>query len=198
MATYLGYVQGGKCRDTHAPLRDEAGEPIKQPNIHKQFWVIDELAAMGITAWCGRRIDFKRSGKDRFAEAHESPALPNYLFIEMTPAQFVKAIGVKFLANSLQLIARCDHDDLAVFKEGVEAKYSAAQRIDANSRAAVSEYTKGQRVEAIAGSFTEYPMWFKQVVQKAHDQWPRVEVDVEMLGGTVTMQLDPLDVRAVG
>lgn len=35
--TYLGYVDGGKCRDTHAPLRDEAGEPVKQPNTFKQW-----------------------------------------------------------------------------------------------------------------------------------------------------------------
>ena len=162
---YLGYVQGGKCRDTHAPMRDQDGEKIKQPNIWKQFWVIDELASMGIDAWCGKRIDFKRSGKDRFAEAHESPFLPNYVFIEMTDEQFIKAIGVKFLASGFKIVPKADIAALDAFKSAVGSRYMAAQRVEANSQAAIAEYTKGQQIEAISGPFAQFPMWFERIVK---------------------------------
>tara|TARA_R110002051_G_scaffold325869_1_gene432653 strand:+ start:7458 stop:8048 length:591 start_codon:yes stop_codon:yes gene_type:complete len=193
---YLGYVQGGKCRDTHAPMRDQDGEKIKQPNIWKQFWVIDELASMGIDAWCGKRIDFKRSGKDRFAEAHESPFLPNYVFIEMTDEQFIKAIGVKFLASGFKIVPKADIAALDAFKSAVGSRYMAAQRVEANSQAAIAEYTKGQQIEAISGPFAQFPMWFERIVKRDHDKWPRIEGKVDMMGAMVTVHLDPLDVRS--
>lgn len=196
MATYLGYVQGGKCRDTHAPHRDENGDKIKQPNVFKQFWVIEELALLGIDAWCGKRIDFKRKGKDRYAEAHESPFLPNYLFIEMTADQFIAATDIKYLANSFQIVPLGEVAMLDAFKAGAQGAYEAAQRVDANSRAAVSEYVKGQRIEATSGQFAEFPMWFEKVAKAAHDQWPRIHAEIDMMGARVKVQLDPLDVRA--
>jgi hypothetical protein len=159
--------------------------------------VIEELRLMGVDAWCGRKIEFKRSGKKRYAEAHESPFLPNYLFMTVEADQFTAAVGVKYLAPTLMMVPLGEVAAIKGFKDGVQAQYEAAERIDANSRAAVAEYTKGQRIEAINGHFMDLPIWFSRVVQGKHDAWPRVEGHVDMMGGRVPVQFDPLDVRAL-
>jgi len=43
MTKYLGYVSGGQCRDTHAPVAKEEGKPVRVNWIRKQFWVVEEL-----------------------------------------------------------------------------------------------------------------------------------------------------------
>lgn len=193
MATYLGYVQGGVCKDTHAPIYDAAGDPIPQPNTHKQFWVQDELAELGIDAWCGRKIDFVRKGKKRFAEAIESPALPNYIFMTMTPGQFLKAKDIKFLASTFLLVPRKEVGQVLTYQAGVERAYSAAQRVDANSQAAVAEYKRGQSLRVISGPFADMLVRFERMVKSPDVDWQRVEVEMDGVGGK--FQLDPLDVR---
>jgi len=203
--TYLGYVQGGKCKDTFAipDRRADAKGVIRNhyPQTYKQFWVINALSDLGIKAWCGRKVDFYRTGKNRYAESHESPFLPNYLFIEMTAEQFMTATDVKFLAPTFQVVPRrevVDGGGLDRFKTLVDANYSAAQRVDANSKAAIAEYTKGQHIRATSGPFADMDIWFNRIVQRTGDKWPVVEGMVQMMGGKVPVQFDPLDVRAVG
>lgn len=204
--TYLGYVQGGKCRDTNAEPESKVGPNGRTfrhyPRTFKQFWVIEELRKLGINAWCGRKIDFYRTGNDRHAKAHESPFLPNYLFIEMSADQFFKATEVNFLAPTFMVVPRREvtgdsgRYGLNSFKSLIDAEYEAAQRVDANSKAAIAEYTKGDLIEATRGPFADMQVWFNRVVQQGHDQWPRIEGMVEMMGGRVPVLFDPLDVRA--
>mgnify|MGYP000409791559 CR=1 FL=1 len=205
MTTYLGYVQGGKCKDTNAEPKERKDNKGRvryhYPQTFKQFWVIEELRKMGIKAWCGRKIEFYRTGKNRYAEAHESPFLPNYLFIEMSAAQFFSATDVQFLAPTFQMVPSREviggdgRMGLDGFKSLIEAQYEAAERIDANSKAAIAEYTKGELITA-TGPFADMEIWFNRIVQQGHDAWPRIEGLVQMMGGKVPVQFDPLDVRA--
>lgn len=211
MITYLGYVYGGKCKDTHAEpeiTEDRKRRKFKKyPQTHKQFWVVEELARKGINAWCGRKIDFYRTGKKRYAEAHESPFLPNYVFIEMNAMQFLQAIDVEHLAPTFQIIPQQEvrgwpatdgsaaKPGLEAFKSIIEENYAAAQKVDANSKAAIAEYAEGQRIFATSGPFKEMEIWFKRIVQTAHDDWPMIEGLVDGFGGKVPVRFDPLDVR---
>jgi len=124
MALYLRYVAGGKtsmaearkrARELQAEAVEGADEilPIRE---HTQFYVQRELAALGIEAWVGRKVDFIRRGKNRFAEAIESPVLPNYVFVEMTPQQFIKAQGVKYLAPTFQMVPRQEVERVKQFQ----------------------------------------------------------------------------------
>jgi len=193
MTMYLTYVAGGKCRDTHAPIRDADGEPIKQPRVHKQFWVREELRRMGIDAWCGDRIDFKRkAGNHRTTEAVTTPALPNYMFIDLTPYQFFKAINVDYVSPTLKILNREDVHQLNRFKSAAEADFSAAQRVDANKRADVAQYVKGQLLRVLSGPFADMFASFDGMVRAGHDDWPRVVAEIE--GHKVSF--DPLDIRA--
>ena len=196
MTMYLGYVAGGKCRDTHAEPEQRTDRKGRiryhYPQIAKQFWVREELRRIGIYSWCGDEISFKRKGKSRETEAVHSPFLPNYIFIEMTAAQFFEAIAVDHVASTLQVLSRDDVRQLERFKLFVEAEFSAAQRVDANKRASVAEYVKGQRLRVLSGPFTEMFASFDKMVRAGHDDWPRVVAEIE--GHKVSF--DPLDIRA--
>ena len=211
MATYLGYVSGGKTTKAEAELQArkesaakagllgrelEEDEIIQPTRDHTQFHVQRELAALGVDSWVGRKIDFMRRGKNRTPEAIESPALPNYIFMELTPEQFMLAKDVKYLASTFAMVPNGEIAGLDRFKSAVEASFSAAQRVDANSRASVSEYKRGASLSVVAGPFADMLVRFERLVKSPDVDWPRVEVTVEGMGGKV--QLDPLDVRRAG
>ncbi|AGG91235.1 MULTISPECIES: hypothetical protein [unclassified Sulfitobacter] len=205
MTVYLGYVAGGVCRDTHAPTRDEDGNHIRPPMVRKQFWVQEELRRLGIKAWCGKRVEFKRLGKDRNWTRFDVPALPNYIVMEMDPSQMYLADEVEHLMPTFMVVAKSDlhgkatpdgkqvHIGLNRFMEGVDAEFEAAERVDANSRAEVTEYKKGQALRVISGPFADMLGKFDKLVKAPHDQWQRVSIEMES-GHHV--QFDPLDVRS--
>ena len=216
MSIYLGYVAGGVCRDTHAPTKDEDGNPVKAPMVSKQFWVKKELEARGITAWCGKRAEFKRVGKDRDWTRFDVPALPNYIILDMDPIDMFTASEVDHIMPTFSLISGAalhGHQPtkevtdskgnvivsakprvigLNSFISAVEAEFSAAERVDANSRASVTEYKAGQSLLVVSGPFADMLVTFDKMVKAPHDPWHRVSAELES-GHRV--QFDPLDVR---
>lgn len=194
--TYLCYVPGGMCQDTHADTTDEDGNAIKPPRVLKQRWVQDELALRGIESWCGTSVTFKRVGKNRVADRYEAPYLTNYLFVEIGPNQLFDVLSVDHIAPTVQIVPRTEMAGLRTWQEDVDGLYEAAMKVDANSKAAIAEYRKGQAIKAISGPFEHFPIWFEKVAKAAHDLWPMVEAEVEILGARRKVRLDPLDVRA--
>jgi transcription antitermination factor NusG len=186
MATYLGYVTGGKTTKAEG-----GGE-----RDHTQFYVQRELEALGIDAWVGRKVTFIRRGKKRTPEPIVTPALPNYIFMDMVPEQLMAAKDVKYLASTFTFIPIGELAGVARFKSAVEAAFIAAQRVDANSRASVAEYKHGASLNVVSGPFSDMLVRFERLVKSPDVDWPRVEVTIEGLGGKG--RLDPLDVRKVG
>jgi transcription antitermination factor NusG len=199
MATYLAYVSGGSCRDTHAPTRDESGEPIRAGMIRKQLWVIEELRRLGIEAWCGTRVEFKRTGKSREWTRYDVPALPNYIVVEMDPQDMFTVTSVAHVSPTMTLVAgrALTGGDgvmgLHQFKADVEAAFSAAERVDANSRASVTSYKRGQPLRVVSGPFADMLVTFEKLVKAPHDKWQRI---AGTTAGGMPVQFDPLDVRS--
>lgn len=205
--TYLGYVYGGVCRDTHAPMRDDEGNAIKPPMIRKQLWVQEALRRQGIEAWCGTRVEFKRRGKRREWTRYDVPALPNYLVIEMDPEQMFIATQIEHLAPTFAAVGRdalhgvpASKDGrrparigLLQFKAAVEADFEAAQRVDANSRASVTEYKRGQSLRVVRGPFADMLVTFDKMVKAPGSQWQTLSVELE---SGIKAQFDPLDLRS--
>lgn len=201
---YLGYVAGGVCRDTHAPTKDADGTPVRPPMVRKQFWVQEELARLGIKAWCGKRVEFKRLGKDRDWTRFDVPALPNYIILDMDPSQMFFATEVEHLMPTFMAVSGHDlhgrpatkdkpaHRGLNGFMADAEADFSAAERVDANSRASVTEYKQGQALRVISGPFVDMLVTFEKLVKAPHGKWQALSV--EMPNG-IEAQFDPLDVR---
>lgn len=174
----------------------------------KEFEVADELAALGIDVWCGRAIEWKRLGKKRKPEPVERPALPNYLFAEMTPRQFYEAQSVKFLAGTMTPLTEQEvHgkpawvDDvgrkhparpgLYQFKADVDRAYERADKARRNSEVPRAEFKPGETVTIIGGPFADKIATFRRVVERAFDLHPRLRLDMDGL----PLEVDPLDVR---
>ena len=199
MATYLAFVHSGVCRDTHAPTRDKDGEPIRVGMIRKQLWVIEALRRLGIEAWCGTRVEFKRVGKQREWTRHDVPALPNYIVVDMDPQDMFTVTSVEHVSPTMTLVAgrALTGGDgvmgLHQFKADVEAAFSAAERVDANSRAEVTEYKRGQALRVVSGPFADMLVTFEKLVKAPDVGWSKVQVE---MGNGHTVTLDPLDLRS--
>ena len=178
---YLGYVRGGVSRHQGEQRRNE-------------FIVQTALTDMGLDCWCGRKIEFKRTGKDRRAAAHESPYLRNYIFADIPPERFAQAVTVNLLANTLYALSRRDTEALVTFRRAVEAEYDVDDRRRANG-AIQSEFESGQALVAVDGQFKDQLLTFRRLVERSFDAYPKIKADMEMMGQTVTVTVDPLDVR---
>jgi len=168
--TYLGYARGGH-----------------------EFAVADDLRDLGIPTWCGRVIEWKRTGHKRHPEPHERPALPNYLFMDLRPSQFYTAQRVKHLANTMHPLTPFAERDYRRFQRSVDSHYAAALRDVENATEPRPEFTQGQVIKAITGPLAETMATFERIV-KAGDRW-QYEATTELMGRTVRVRFDPADVR---
>jgi len=170
MTKYLGYVAGGQCRDTHAPVAKEEGKPVRVNWIRKQFWVVEELRRIGVTAWCGKRMEFKRLSGDRDWTAFDVPALPNYIVMDLDDHNYFAATQIDHLSSTLMAVPKRDLIGgdgvlgLQGFMDDADSAYKAAQRINSASRDEVTQYNEGQRLRAISGPLKDMLVTFERMV----------------------------------
>lgn len=169
LTTYLAYAKSGR-----------------------EFEVEDALRELDIPTWCGRVIDSKRTGKRRKAEYTETPKLPNYLFIDLTPHTFYDAIAVKHLYPFLYALSEWDKRSLAAFRRQVEDDYAVMDRQRQRGEKIIAEYAPGERVWHKV--FDDMVMRFRRVVETEPIQY---EVEAELMGRAVRMKADPLDLSRI-
>jgi len=168
--TYLGYAKGGH-----------------------EFAVADDLLDLGVHVWCGRVIEWKRTGHKRHPEPVELPALPNYLFLQIHPDEFYTAQRVKNLASTMHALTPFALRDFRRFQRSVDTHYEAAMRDVENATEPRPEFTQGQAIKAISGPLAETLATFERIV-RAGDRW-QYEATTEMMGRKVKVRIDPADVR---
>ena len=169
MATYLLYARSGKEFDVEA-----------------------ELAAMGINVWCGRVIKWRRVGKRRRPDPHEEPALPNYLFADMSPDEFYRAQSVKFLASTMMALSKSSAAGFEAYKTATERAYSVQDALREKAVTPMPEFAPHAPLQPISGPFVDLLVRFRRVVNPDDPLNRKVEVD----GPLGVMQFDALDVRA--
>ena len=172
MTTYLGYARTGR-----------------------EFQVTEDLNAIGLQTWCGRKLEFIRRGKKRRPEPVESPYLQNYIFAELPAERFLEVRGIKGLAKTLTPLCAPDMLSLARFQSEVEAEYQKAKAI-ARNQDAICEYKAGQALTVISGNLQDTMLRFREMVERAHDMHPKIRADMELFGQTVSVEIDPLDVKS--
>ena len=69
------------------------------------------------------------------------------------------------------------HRGLNGFMADAEADFSAAERVDANSRASVTEYKQGQALRVISGPFVDMLVTFEKLVKAPHGKWQALSVE---------------------
>lgn len=156
----------------------------------KEFDVSDEIRALGGDVWCGRRIEWVRTGKKRRPEPREVPALPNYIFATLTPDQYHAARNVKFLAHTMAQLSPGAIDGFRRFARVVDDRFERdgmARKIPSRQ----TQFDPGEALQIIGGPFSEMTGTFRRIVEHAHDMHPRVEV---MVNG-IPVAVDPLSVR---
>lgn len=121
--------------------------------------------------------------------------------------------GIPALYGSNGELLRAERPGLRGFQEFVEAEYQDAKAIEREAERAqramdksaerallnrkiICEFKKGQALKVTDPRFEYYNMFFREIVQGAHDQHPKIKADFDMMGQTVTVELDPIDVRS--
>ncbi len=158
----------------------------------KEFEVVEDLEQLGIWTWCGRVINWRRTGKKRFPEPHEEPALPNYLFMDLTAEEFHKALGVRFLASTLVALARIDMKGFNKFCHVTDKEFRKQDKLRQSQEVPVSEFNPGEELLIIGGPFADKLATFRRVIERAHEMHPKLEAEIS----GIRVQLDPLDVKA--
>lgn len=164
----------------------------------KEMEVMDALTAAGIPYWRGTRVDFVRKGKQRTPEPVESPALPNYVWLQPRDgAEECKLWDIKFLARTHHRLLPGTVRSFEVFASAVDERRAEADRIIGN-RKAICEYKHGEQVQIVGGALAGQLATFRRMVEGAADLHPRVEADMQIFGGSVSVRIDPLNVRKAG
>lgn len=163
----------------------------------KEFVAMDDLDRFGIEHWRGTRIEFERRGKQRTAEAHEYPALHNYIWLRPTSRQMQFLSQVRFLGGTFHWLSRASVRQLQDLRQRIDDRYETAKRIDGN-RKAIADYAAfrpGDLLEVRDGPLAGEMARFAALIQRSHDLFPTIKAEMEIMGRCVTMVLDPLAVR---
>lgn len=158
----------------------------------KEFDVQQAIEDLGLAAWVARKMEFKRSGKDRRPRPHVSPYLPNYVFIECPAERYLDLLGVKHLASTLAPIPGKSIRYLQDFQSATEAEYTAQERRAASGEQ-LEQFAAGDSLQVIEGPLRGHLLTFRRTVENAHSLFPTIEGEMAILG---RVKVDPLHVRA--
>ena len=162
----------------------------------KEFEVEQDLRDLGLAVWVARKIEFVRRGKRQVFEAKEAPYLPNYIFIECPDSAFKDVRAHKHIIGKPEPLSGLDMRSLGIFREHVEVEYQDAQRVEGN-QVAMKAFKAGQAMRFVDQRFEDNLLRFKEMVETAEHSYPRVRMEMEMMGQVVEIDADPIDVRGV-
>jgi transcriptional antiterminator NusG len=169
----------------------------------KGEWAVEvQMQEIGCKIYDSRTVEFIRKGKDRFARPEYRPALPGYVFADIPYDLFGRAVHVKgawgsalpiYQVEKRNKLKETPHDAAMRFFASLEEKRVEAERI--KSRAdLVAEFDPGEPLNIISGPFAELLADFRRMVKTAHDRFPMIEAQMEIMGQKTTVKIDPLDV----
>lgn len=175
-----------------------------------EFALVEDCAAIGITAQAPRKVEAVRTGNNRWPEPRVSAYLPNYAFVEATADEWHWLKDIRYVRDIMgvapQWVPR-----ISAFVDAVEAQYRArlaeieqAQRIMMDREASkearreairlMRQYTPGDLLEVITGPFSGQLVAFGAMVERAGSMTPLIEAELNGL----RVQFDPLGIRKAG
>lgn len=157
--------------------------------------IAEDLRTACFDVVCEPRIEFRRCGTDRRAKPVEVAYLPNYIFANVPVEDYFDVMAMDGLASTSQAVCEAEMRRVHAFQQEARREYDEAMRISKNQQA-ICEYKRGQAVRLLDGKFSDKAATFRKMVEREHDAFPKVVVETEMMGRVVTLEVDPLDVRA--
>lgn len=161
----------------------------------KEFEVAQEIRDMGLHVSCARKMEFKRTGKQRRPEPHIEPYLPNYLFAVIPAGEYLAVMAIKGLASTAQIVPANYLQGISDFMEVTEAEFTTAEKIKMNQEM-IAEYKVGQALKCLDGGFADVMLTFREMVDRDRDPFPKIVASAEMMGQAVRVEFDPLQIRA--
>ncbi|MBO9441390.1 hypothetical protein J7363_04750 [Phaeobacter italicus] len=168
----------------------------------KEFEVEQELRSNGLKPWAPRRLDSRYVKEKRETVWYDRPYVPKLLFCVVPAIYWRDVVELKHVIGKPIKLSRLDIEGdrsrgapgLRDFKAAVGAEYADASRRKENSEYQC-QYEPGQALELLAGTFEGFPATFKDVIRRAHDEYAKLRVSVEMFGREVLAEIDPDKVK---
>lgn len=159
-----------------------------------QFAVEASLKSGGVDAYVFREVTHKRRGKDRYARTEIAPLYATWIFAQMTPEQFHQAQGIKHLRSTWYCIRSQEAARIAEMREQNERAVESAQAaVSAADR--LSEFKEGERVDLVSGPLQGHTAVFQSIREELTGLFPKLVLELDVMGQVIEVAADPLDVR---
>ncbi|UWS06773.1 transcription termination/antitermination protein NusG [Phaeobacter inhibens] len=170
----------------------------------KEFEVEVELKAMGLQPWVPRRLGSRYVKEKRETVWYDRPYVPKLLFSVVPAICWRDIYDLRHVIGKPMQLSRLDIDGdrkrgapgLREFQKAVDAEYLDAERLKENSQY-LCQYRPGQALVILKGAFEGLPALFQHTVQRAHDDYAKLNVSVEIFGRETAVEIDPDQVGQV-
>lgn len=162
-----------------------------------EFEAADAVREITGEAHCARKMVERFKGKSRTAVYDDAPMLPNFIFAKIPVERYLDVMAIRELASAAMPICETEMRLYVLpWLNRVSFEYACMERRRDSGRAAQA-YTSGQLLSFSSTRFTERTATFRRMVMEAHDLYPMIEADMDMMGRIVRVKVDPLEVKAV-
>ncbi len=163
----------------------------------REFEVRDAILGLGGYAWVAREFATVRPPTMRRHVVVVRPFLGKYVFAQVTDALWHEMREIKHLAGTMlpvsdaaatrYLVPFMDRIDVDFAER--EARFAAGEKLGA--------YAPGDLLRVLAGPLAEQIVTFDRIVAGASDLEDKLRARMQILGGSVPVELDPLHVVKV-
>lgn len=183
---------------------------------NQEFTVERELQDMGLHPWVPRFLASKYVKEKRETVWFDRAYVPKLLFCVIPAIYWRDVVELKHVIGKPLEFSRRDIEGVPAhhklkgdeepgngtgdfvpevpgfkqFKASVEAEYADRERLRANSEYKC-QYQPGQALIMLAGAFEGFEAVFKDTIKRAHDDYYRLRVSVEILGRKTIVETDP-------
>jgi transcriptional antiterminator NusG len=169
---------------------------------NKEFEVEDEIRAMDLKPWTPRRLDSRRVKEKGETVWYDRPYVPKLIFCVVPAIYWRDVVELKHVIGKPMQLSRLDIEGdrqrgapgLKDFRAAVDAEYADAERRRANNEYQC-QYAPGQALTILQGAWEGFPATFMDVIQRAHDEYAKLRVEVKIFGRDTTVEVDPDKVR---
>lgn len=165
----------------------------------REFEVRDAILALGAYAWVAREFATVRPPTKRRHVAVPRPlgTIGRYVFIQVSDEGWHQIRDVKHLAGRMLPVSEASAArSLLPFMDRVETDFALRKaRFDAGEK--LNAYAPGDALRILEGPLAQQLARFKLVEEGDSELTDKVVADVDFLGGTRRVRLDPLHVQKV-
>lgn len=178
----------------------------------QEFEVEEDLKALGLHPWVPLRLASRYIKEKREAVWYDRPYVHKLIFCVIPAIYWRDVVEMKHVIGKPVALSQMDIEGrpahvkkstgkhvpavpgLKQFKDAVEAEYADMQRLRDNSEY-VCQYKPGQALELLSGPFSGLTGTFQKVIRRAHDDYTRLRVEVDVFGRPTEMEVDPDKVK---